>query len=68
MRLAICPYCKIGIAIILDKCKEDLIFNKKGECKCTNCNKIFELYYNGNKLLTRKKEYSNGKCKSDCLC
>lgn len=59
MRLAICPYCS-GIAIMSNKCKEDLLFKQEGECACSKCKRNFILYYDNKKIKT--KEFINNAC------
>lgn len=56
MAIAICPYCKYGVGVIMDECKENLIAKKEGLCTCAKCGKSFIVYYKDKKILTRKQD------------
>lgn len=60
----ICPYCN-GIAIMTNKCKEDLHSKQEGIVQCLSCNKYFILYYKDKKIKT-KELINNDSCYSMC--
>lgn len=61
MITAICPYCEVGVSVVLDNIFHDLIDNKETTCLCTKCNHTFIIFLKNNKL---ESKYDNSTCVS----